>query len=259
MNLLLLHAEELEPNGTVTLRDDRFRHLMEILKVTVGSRVRVGVVDAMVGTGTVVRMSQLELTLECTLDVQPPEPGRDTLLLAFARPKVMLRCIEHATALGFGKLIFFRTRRVEKSHLASHAVRPEVMSRHVLRGLSQSRRTRRPSLVLFDRFMRLCSEGLKQHVAPGNRFLADPSGTEEAALCAPSDGGLSVAIGPEGGFVDHELQQLQEHGFRLVRAGVAPLRVETAVSYLTGQLRAARALARPDASAALRNAPPASA
>jgi 16S rRNA (uracil1498-N3)-methyltransferase len=51
---------------------------------------------------------------------------------------------------------------------------------------------------------------------------------------------LSLVIGPEGGLIDYELAELRQHGFRAVRAGRAPLRVETAVAYLTGQLRAAR-------------------
>jgi 16S rRNA (uracil1498-N3)-methyltransferase len=52
---------------------------------------------------------------------------------------------------------------------------------------------------------------------------------------------LSLVIGPEGGLIEHELNEFVGRGFRAVHAGREPLRVETALAYLAGQLRAARA------------------
>jgi RsmE family RNA methyltransferase len=178
--------------------------------------------------------------MRCVFDQPSPPPGQDTLLLGFARPKVLQRCLEHATALGFGKIVLFRSRRVEKSHLSSHALLPAAIEERLRRGLEQSRRTHRPAVHQVQRFRQLVEEQLPLLVPLENRFVADGDAPAEAALASISALPLSLVIGPEGGLIDHELDSFSAHGFALVRAGREPLRVESALSYLTGQLRAAR-------------------
>lgn len=240
MNIVLLDPAEPNGAGEVTLSDHRAQHLLRILKVKPGSSIRVGLVDGAQGRAEVLGVEPRRVQLRCSFDQPTPPPGRDTLLLAFARPKVLLRCLEHATALGFGQIILFRSRRVEKSHLSSHAIEPATIQAHLLRGLEQARRTHRPQVVLVERFRLLLDERLEELVPQPNRFVADAEAAEQAALEAVPAEPLSLVIGPEGGLIDYEVAELQSRGFRAVHAGRAPLRVETALAYLTGQLRAAR-------------------
>ena len=241
MNIILLEPNELTPDGELQLAERRGEHLRKVLRVKPGDRVRVGVVDGLLGTAEVLAVTGRTVTLRCRCDEPPPPAGTDTLLLAFARPKVLLRCLEHATALGFGRIVLFRSRRVERSHLSSHAVAPSVIDDHLRRGLEQSRRTLRPSVLFVPRFRELIEVELPRSVPPENRFVADADAKDEAALARPSAAPLSLVIGPEGGLIPHELEQFELQGFQLVRAGRQPLRVETALSYLAGQLRAAQA------------------
>ena len=241
MNIILLEPRELSPSGEVTLSDHRARHLTKVLRVKLGDNIRVGLLDGPCGAGRVVSIDARNVTLECRCEDAPPPAGTDTLLLAFARPKVLLRCLEHATALGFGRIVLFRSRRVEKSHLSSHALEPAVIEERLRRGLEQSRRTIRPTLQLVPRFRQLIEE-LDRLIPTSNRFVADADAEHEAAFASFVEGGSSLVIGPEGGLIPHELEQFAGHGFRLVRAGRQPLRVETALAYLAGQLRAARSL-----------------
>jgi RsmE family RNA methyltransferase len=244
MNLLLLEPSELDPNGRVILRDERARHLLTVLKVKTGSAVRAGVLDGNQGTARVLEAGTDRVSLECHFDDPGPSPGADTLLLAFARPKVLSRCLEHATALGFGRIVLFRSRRVDKSHLSSHAVEAAHLEERVRRGLEQSRRTHRPSIHLVSRFRELMEEHVEALLPALNRFVADADAEEEAALSKVAAAPLSLVIGPEGGLIQHELDSFAARGFRLVRAGREPLRVETALAYLSGQLRAVRASER---------------
>jgi RsmE family RNA methyltransferase len=251
MNIILLEARELPPSGEVQLVDHRALHLRKVLRVKPGDRVRVGVLDGLRGEGEVLRVEASSVTLRCRCDDAPPPAGQDTLLLAFARPKVLQRCLEHATALGFGTIVLFRSRRVEKSHLSSHVIDEALIEERLRRGLMQSRRTIRPRVHLVSRFRELIEQRLDPLVPRQNRFVADADAAEEAALAQISPAPISLVIGPEGGLIPHELEQLSLQGFRLVRAGGQPLRVETALSYLTGQLRAAQARS----AAPLRDAP----
>ena len=241
MNIILLEPSELSDSGETTLTERRAEHLLKVLRVHVGDRVRVGLLDGPAGEAEVTAIHERAVTLRCRCDQPAPDPGRDTLLLAYARPKVLLRCLEHATALGFGRIVLFRSRRVEKSHLSSHALTAEAIEDRLRRGLEQSRRTLRPSVFQVARFRELCERALDELVPRENRFVADADAEREAASVHMSGAPLSLVIGPEGGLIPHELEQLSLRGFELVRAGRQPLRVETALAYLSGQLRAAQA------------------
>lgn len=241
MNLVLITPPELAPDGSVTLSDRRAEHLLKVLKVQLGERVRVGMLDGPQGHAEIVALGPGAVTLRCALTEPAPSAPGDTLLLGFARPKVLLRCLEHAAALGFSRIVLFRSRRVEKSHLSSHALEPAVYTAHLCRGLEQSRRTLLPRVELVPRFRQLIEETVPG-LARANRFVADADAREEAALVAISHEPLCLVIGPEGGLIDHELGCFDEQGFRAVHTGRQPLRVETALSYVTGQLRATRTL-----------------
>jgi 16S rRNA (uracil1498-N3)-methyltransferase len=247
MNIILLEPHELTASLEVQLSDHRALHLRKVLRVQPGDRVRVGVLDGLLGEGEVLTVEERSVTLRCRCDEAPPPAGRDTLLLAFARPKVLQRCLEHATALGFGRIVLFRSRRVEKSHLSSHAIDAVTIDQRLRRGLEQSRRTIRPTVHLVARFRELIEHGLERWVPRENRFVADADAAREAALATLSPAPLSLVIGPEGGLIPHELEQFGLQGFCLVRAGSLPLRVETALAYLAGQLRAAQARSAPPA------------
>jgi RsmE family RNA methyltransferase len=240
MNIVLFEPQEATESGEITVSDQRARHLLQVLKVSAGSTLRVGVIDGRQGSAEVLSVEGHDVRLRCTFDRDSPPRGSDILILAVPRPKVLARCLEHATALGFGKIILFRSRRVEKSHLASHSLGAVAIAERLRRGLEQSRRTYLPEVRLVERFRQLLETELDAQVPPHNRFVTDADAALEAALAPAEPAGLSLVIGPEGGLVELELEAFAARGFRLVRAGREPLRVESALSYLTGQLRAAR-------------------
>jgi 16S rRNA (uracil1498-N3)-methyltransferase len=61
------------------------------------------------------------------------------------------------------------------------------------------------------------------------RLLAHPYGSEALAMVeAEEDQPIAVAVGPEGGFSEPEVEMLLEAGWRAIRLGPTILRIETA-------------------------------
>jgi len=71
-------------------------------------------------------------------------------------------------------------------------------------------------------------------IADTRALVAHPY-TETACPCQ-IDYSLTLAVGPEGGFIPYEIDLLEKCGFDAVHLGERIMRVETAVPYLLGRL-----------------------
>lgn len=245
MNLVLLRPDEVDAAGGVTLDGRRAAHLIERLGVAPGRELRAGLLDGPLGAAIVERVDGAAVHLRCRFDEDAPPRGDDTLILAVPRPKVLGRCVEHATALGFARIVVVRSWFTDKSHLASAALDEARIGSRVIAGLEQSRRTMRPSVAVEPLFRPFCEDRLDGIVGRAARYVADPDAPRDLVECAPgARDALAVAIGPERGFNAFELDLLAARGFARVHAGRHPLRVECAVTALFAQLDALRRAAR---------------
>ncbi len=237
MNLLLLEPQELGADGRATLCGRRAAHVHAVLKARAGDPLRIGVVDGPLGTARIVRSAPDQLELACELEAQPGPRPQDVLLLAVPRPRVLLRCLEDAAALGYGRIVLFRSWRVDKSHLLAQAMQPAVQREHLLLGLEQSRRTHLPEVLRFPLFKPFVEDVLVQVVTAQNRLVAHPEGGRPLTGLRWHAGlPATLALGPEGGFLPYELAQLEAHGFARLTLGPHPLRVSTALAAISGQL-----------------------
>jgi RsmE family RNA methyltransferase len=214
----------------VALSGARADHLLNVLKVAPGARVRVGVLDGPCGIGTVQSVGSGTVALRCTLETTIPQrPGVD-LLLALPRPKVMRRLWAQLAALGVGQIILTTAERVERDYFDAHVLTPECYVPLLVEGLQQARDTRRPAVSIHRRFKVLVEDGLDGLFGPGLRLVAHPAAKRPAgaAVRESADNRILLAIGPEGGWNDFETALLEAHGFRSVGMGPRTLRTETA-------------------------------
>lgn len=242
MNLLLLSPDEVADDGTATLRGRRLQHLVDVLDADRDRVLKAGLIDGPLGEATVIERSADAMRLSCRFDSEPPALGDDTLLLAVPRPKVLRRCLEAATALGFGRIVLMRTWCTDKSHLGSRALEAESIRRHLILGLEQGRRTRVPEVSIEALFKPFVEDRLDALLPATGRFVAHPEGAVDiTAAEIPRSSPISLAIGPERGFTSYEVQALSDQGFTPLRSGTHPLKVETALPLLYGQLTLLRA------------------
>lgn len=243
MNFLLLHAHEIDGDGRCRLVDRRAEHVRTILRAKAGDALRAGVVDGGgVGRAVVEAVGPDAVAVRLALDAASEPQPADALLLAVPRPKVLLRMLAHAAALGFGRIALFRSWRVEKSHLASDSMQPEAQRSALLAGMEQAGRTRLPTVSFHALFKPMAEDWLPGAGLPATRFVAHPAAaTATADLALAGVGGVALAVGPDGGFLPYEVEALAAQGFVPLSCGPRPLRTETALAVLKGQLDLLRA------------------
>lgn len=235
MNLILLeHADFVSPTR-VRITDRRRDHVARIHRAAVGDSLVVGRVDGPVGRGTIVSLDERAVVLDVVLDEVPPPAVPLTLVLALPRPPVLRRVLIGVASLGVKRIALVGARAVEKSFWQSHALEADALREQLVLGLEQARDTRLPEVVLRRRFRPFAEDDLPGWLAGADGFVAHPapeSGWPERRAHRPA----LLAIGPEGGWSDHEIETLLTAGLRPISLGPRPLRVETAVPALIARL-----------------------
>ena len=240
MNLVLL-AHAPGPDASVVLTGGQARHILDVLRVTPGHTVRVGIEDGPTGTGTVVECGADSATLACTFEAHtPPRPSVD-LLLALPRPKVMKRLWAQLAALGVGRIILTNAERVERPYFDTHVLEPAVYRPLLIEGLQQARDTRVPLVSIHRQFRLLVEDELDDMAGDARRILADPGPHPNvgAVIGSGPAGRVLLAVGPEGGWNDFERTMLGTHGCVPVSMGGRTLRTDTACVALLALVHAA--------------------
>jgi len=159
----------------------------------------------------------------------PARPLVD-LLLALPRPKVMRRLWAQIAALGVGQIILTNAARVERHYFDTHVLAPETYRPLLIEGLQQARDTRVPQVSIHKQLRVLIEDDLDGLFGAGLRLVAHPSGATSMSDVKRerAHGRILLAIGPEGGWNDFELNLLEARGFRVVDIGPRTLRTDTA-------------------------------
>ncbi len=230
MNIVLFERSEVGDDGRVEATGVRARHLLNVLKAPPGHQVRVGVIDGPMGVGTVTAVSAESVTLDCVFDATTPDRPRVDLLIALPRPKVLRRLWAQLSALGVGQIILTNAEKVERDYFDSHVMNDEGFRPLLIEGLQQARDTRMPRVSIHKRFTVLIEDDLDRLFPAGRRLVAHPgSGASFRSVLSPaSTDRVLVAIGPEGGWNDFELELLERHGFVRAALGTRTLATTTA-------------------------------
>jgi 16S rRNA (uracil1498-N3)-methyltransferase len=234
VNLILLFDDDFLDATRVRLSGRRLRHVTEVHRAAVGEDLVVGVTSGRIGRGTITRLDAEALEMGVTLDRDPPAPLPLTLILALPRPKVLNRVIAAAASLGIKRIVLLNAWRVEKSYWSSPRLSAENLRTQSILGLEQARDTVLPSIETRRLFRPFVEDELPA-LASGTRALVAHPHAQEACphnLREP----VTLAIGPEGGFIDAEIASLERAGFTTVNIGERILRVETVVPYLAARL-----------------------
>jgi 16S rRNA (uracil1498-N3)-methyltransferase len=201
-------------------------HLVRVLRARVGQEFDIAT-GAVVRSGRIVTIHDGRVEFELGEEVSAPSAARVTLLLAIFKFDRMEWAIEKCTELGVARIVPVVARRTD-AHLASAAAkRVERWRRIALQAAEQSRRASPPEIDAPSKL----PEAVRMNGAATRIVLAE---TEQRSLLRnvlgshAGGGEIVLAIGPEGGWAEDELQLFLNAGWIPASLGSTILRAETA-------------------------------
>jgi len=246
MNIILVQEEEIQGN-CVSLRDRRAEHIVKVLRADVGARVKLGCIDGALGLGEITSIQKkypFEVELQVDLFEDKREKPQLDLILALPRPIMLKRILSQVTALGVGTIYLVNAKRVEKSFWGASILEPAEYREHLLQGLEQAVDTRVPSVEIHDKFKPFVEDYLPSIIEGYcSRICAHPTGgttLKESVL--GQEGPVLLAIGPEGGWIDYEVEKFSDQQFDCCTIGDRILKVDTAVIALHSQVTAMKSI-----------------
>lgn len=235
MNLVLLFTEDINAEGEAIITDQRrLTHITQIHGAKPGDQLKVGMVNGAMGIGTIkeITPSLIRLSLNLTLDAPRALPL--TLVLGLPRPKMLKRIFQTIATLGIKDLYLINSYRVEKSYWQTPFLQEEAIREHLILGLEQGCDTRMPRVHLKTRFKPFVEDELPGIIQGTQALVAHPYTQTECPRM--QQGHISLAVGPEGGFIPYEIALLETAGFKAVTLGERIMRVETVIPYLASRL-----------------------
>lgn len=234
MNLLLLNDTDFISDDRVRISGRRLQHLNQVHKASIGQSLRAGRLGGFQGHATLLSINSNEAELQVDLQSPPPAKLPITLVLALPRPKMLRRTLQTIASMGVAKLVLINSYRVEKSFWQTPFLEAEALREQLILGLEQARDTVLPELILAQRFKPFVEDHLPALAANSLGLIAHPGDYPPCprALSEP----VTLAIGPEGGWIPYEVELLNKAGLQPVQLGERILRVETAVPALLARL-----------------------
>ncbi|UYZ85161.1 16S rRNA (uracil(1498)-N(3))-methyltransferase [Entomomonas sp. E2T0] len=232
MNLLLLSPNDLINDNQALIKERQLQHIQQVHRSQEGDSLSIGIINGRLGKGCITKLTTEEAIINFQLDTPPPPKLPVTLLLALPRPKMLRRILQTIATMGVNKLILINSYKVEKSFWQTPFLMPDNIQQQLLLGLEQAKDTVLPEVQLVKRFKPFVEDELPHLIKDTHNLIAHLG---NYPLCSQlPNQPTTLAIGPEGGWIDYEVDKLQQIGFTAVQLGTRVLRVETAVvAFLT--------------------------
>lgn len=217
-------ADEVSDNHAA-LTGSHAEHLARVLRARVGQEFDI-VAAGVLRRGRVASIAENRVDFELGEDIPAAVAANLTLLLAVFKFDRMEWAIEKCTELGVAKIVPVIARRTDTHLASSSGKRVERWRRVALQASEQSRRTTAPEIsapmklrdaVELSGALRVLLAETEEHT-----MLREVLDTHQSAKA------ILLAIGPEGGWTEDELQLFQNAGWTSASLGPTILRAETA-------------------------------
>ena len=213
--------------GLITVQGPESHHLATVCRFRPGDQVCLFNGDGHEYAATVASVARRSVTLdilavetplrelEARIEVAAPVPKGD-------RAQFLL---EKLTELGVRTFVPLRTQR---SVVHPRETKLDRLQRTVIEASKQCGR----NILLRVGPLVNWSDYCGRSDLPGLRIVAHPEGASGSWPTGPA---AALAVGPEGGFTQEEIEQARAHGWQVVSLGPRILRIETAAIVLAAR------------------------
>ena len=208
---------------------DHAEHLVRVLRARVGQEFDIATGNV-VRRGRIVSVSADRVEFDLADEIPVAVAVQITLLLSIFKFDRMEWVIEKCTELGVTQIVPVIAHRTDPHLAAAAKKRVERWQRIALQSSEQSRRATPPEIAdplkLADA---LSVPALKS--VPLRIVLSESENQtllRDLVQASAADGEILLAVGPEGGWTDDELQSFERAGWRSASLGNTILRAETA-------------------------------
>ncbi len=207
--------------------------MLRVLRLGTGERVMLfdGRGNAAVAEIEDVRKRSARLRIVERLPAAAAPGPKITLITAVPKSDRFRWLVEKATELGVRRLIPLRT---ERSVVHPGDGKIQKMRAASIAACKQCGRNDLLTIEPLQEFAEVVSRASSDRL-----LIADPHGEPlgDVSSASRQDGGLRLAIGPEGGFTAAEIDLATDAGGETVRLGESILRIETAALAMVAALR----------------------
>lgn len=229
MRIPRIYTEQtLRPGLEVVLPEQAGEHVARVLRLEHGHPLILFNGDGCEYDATLAALVKRAVSAKITAvrESDREAPLQVTLAQGIARGEKMDWILQKATELGVARIVPLVTERTEVKLDEDRAERRRAHWMSVIAGAcEQCGRNRLPALEPPQRLDRwLGSLG----AAPALRLALLPEGDASLRQLPQMENGATLAVGPEGGFSEHDIALLGQGGFRGLRLGPRILRTETA-------------------------------
>lgn len=236
MNIILLDSKNTLGDGFYGLTLRQQTHVSKVIKAKQGDVLRVGMLNGQIGEGVYQPPSHDKAGYIHSLNLflSPPTPLPMVLVMALPRPNMLKRTLQNITAMGVKDLYLIHSAKVEKSYWQSPVLQTESIQLCLLEGLEQAKDTIMPNWSLIPRFRPFVEDQLPAILKDKVGLLAHPYLAKRCPVDIQQP--CVLALGPEGGWNEFEVDKWHEAGMQSVHLGDRILKVETVVPVLLSRL-----------------------
>ena len=212
-------------------------HLARVLRAQAGQEFDIAA-NGVVRRGRVLSVAEDRVEFELGEAVETAPAAQVTLALAIFKFDRMEWAIEKCAELGVARIVPFAASRTDVHLAATAAKRVERWRRIAREASEQARRVAPPEIANPVKLGEVLTLAGEQRIVLSEVESATTLREACGAGAPLRHGGVVLAIGPEGGWTNEELQAFAQAGWKSASLGPTILRAETAAIAATAVVMA---------------------
>ena len=239
MNCLLFEKSEINSDSTLFISGTKYLHIQNILKLKINDDIKIGIIGEGLGYGKILKIDNEKILVSYKINKSNIIRPNINLILAMPRPKVMKRLWEQLAAIGINNIFIICPQKTEKCYFESHTLRNDIYRPLLIKGLQQACDIYIPKVFIEPNFKKFLKKYIDFNFS-NKRFIADVNAKSfitDFKNDFKRNDNITIAIGPEGGWVKNEIKCFYEIEFMPITLGKRILKVDTAVISILSIIR----------------------